>query len=303
MGEVLFTTNDVANILRVDKSTIKRWTDEGKLKCFRTPGGHRKFRSEDVYDFMSQNNYDQQTIQTLPRMMSDEMIIRSIVHKREYNVLHSVCFSAAIKGKKDEILMLFNEIFAAGLSISALFDNVLRPTTKKLDHLVTLDKLSLSEFSLAMNVLTSAIIRLNETAKKFPRNHRTIVCASTGPAKNEAELAALITMLEVLGYTTMNLGCAMTADAVNQFVTRTKPFAVCLFTSFVQEKEALATDLRSVADVARANGSYCIAGGGAFTGDVVRNLEHVTACASFSEIEAMPFGISNLISTIQQSQR
>ena len=31
MTELLFTTNDVAKLLQVDKSTVKRWTDEGKL--------------------------------------------------------------------------------------------------------------------------------------------------------------------------------------------------------------------------------------------------------------------------------
>ncbi|NUN71412.1 MAG: helix-turn-helix domain-containing protein, partial [Bacteroidetes bacterium] len=162
MGEVLFTTNDVAGILRVDKSTVKRWTDEGKLKCFRTPGGHRKFHAEDVYAFMSANEYDVHTPHSLPRMMSDEMIIHSIVRHKEFNVLHSVCFSAAIKGRKEEINGLFRETLAAGASLEELFDHVLRPTTRKLEHLVTLEKLTVSEFHLAVNVLTSAVILLQQ---------------------------------------------------------------------------------------------------------------------------------------------
>jgi excisionase family DNA binding protein len=298
MGEVLFTTNDVAKILRVDKSTIKRWTDEGKLKCFRTPGGHRKFRSEDVYDFMSANNYDNHSLQALPQMMSDEMIISSIVHKKEYNVLHSVCFSAAIKGKKEEILMLFNEILSAGMQMSVLFDHVVKPTTKKLDHLVALDKLSVSEFHLAMNVLTSAIIRLNETTKKNPRNHKTIVCASIENGKNETELTALITLLEVNGFTTMNLGSGISAEAIGQFLTRTKPFAVCLYTSFTANRDLLTSELQKVAEFARSNGSHCIVGGGAFSADTVKAMENVNYSASFAEIEAMQFGAMNIISTL-----
>jgi excisionase family DNA binding protein len=298
MGEVLFTTNDVANILRVDKSTIKRWTDEGKLKCFRTPGGHRKFHSEDVYDFMSANNYDNQSLQSLPRMMSDEMIIRSIVHKHEYNVLHSVCFSAAIKGKKDEILTLFSEIIAAGMQLSAMLEHIVKPTTKKLEHLVTLEKLSVSEFHLAMNVLTSAIIQLNDIAKKSPRNHKTIVCASIENGMNETELASVITLLEVNGYTTMNLGTGISADAINQFLTRTKPFAVCLYTSFSSNKDMLLNETAKVAESARSNGSHCIVGGGAFSTVAVKKIEYVTYCASFTEIEAMQFGTTNIITTL-----
>jgi excisionase family DNA binding protein len=299
MGEVLFTTNDVASILRVDKSTIKRWTDEGKLKCFRTPGGHRKFRSEDVYEFMSANHYDNQSLQALPQMMSDEMIIRSIVNKKEFNVLHSVCFSAAIKGKKEEIIVLFTEVLSAGLPLSSIFDNIVRPTTKKLDHLVSLEKLSVSEFHLAMNVLTSAIVRMNETAKKYPHNHKTIVCASLENGKNETELAAVIAMLEVNGFTTMNLGAGISAEAVNQFLTRTKPYAVCVYTSFTANRELLMTELQKVAESAKTNGTHCIAGGDAFTPVQGAAMDNVSFCRSFAEIEQMNFGTLNIITTSQ----
>lgn len=57
MAELLFTTNDVAKMLQVDKSTVKQWTDDGKLKCFRTPGGPRKFQAQDLYQFMADYSY------------------------------------------------------------------------------------------------------------------------------------------------------------------------------------------------------------------------------------------------------
>ena len=289
-AEVLFTTNDVANILRVDKSTVKRWTDEGILKCFRTPGGHRKFRSEDLYNFVSENNYGNQSLQALPQLMSDEMIIRSIVQKKEFNVLHSVCFSAAIKGKKQEILTLFTECMNAGLSVTALFDNVVKPTAKKLGFLQAQDKLTVSEFHLAQNVLTSAIIHLNELATKKEYKHKTVVCASIENGRNDIELAAVVTMLEANGYTAMNLGSGINAEAINQFVIRTKPFAVCHYTTFTANSEQLNTELKKVAELSKSNGSHCIVGGDAFNSETVKRMEDVTFCASFAEIESMQFG-------------
>jgi len=107
MTEILFTTIDVAHMLYVDKSTVKRWTDEGKLKCFRTPGGHRKFRAEDVYAFVTEYNYGVPPVSLFPQFATDEAVIRQIITKREYNILASVCFSAAIKGKKDDVVKLF----------------------------------------------------------------------------------------------------------------------------------------------------------------------------------------------------
>jgi excisionase family DNA binding protein len=39
----LLTPAEVAAILYVDPKTVTRWAKAGKLNCFRTPGGHRRF--------------------------------------------------------------------------------------------------------------------------------------------------------------------------------------------------------------------------------------------------------------------
>jgi excisionase family DNA binding protein len=39
----LLTPTEVAAILYVDPKTVTRWAKAGKLNCFRTPGGHRRF--------------------------------------------------------------------------------------------------------------------------------------------------------------------------------------------------------------------------------------------------------------------
>lgn len=35
-------------ILGVNESTVRRWADAGDIRCFRTPGGHRRFAEEDL---------------------------------------------------------------------------------------------------------------------------------------------------------------------------------------------------------------------------------------------------------------
>lgn len=53
MKDRLMSTSEVAQILGVSHATIKRWTDDGTLPCFRSPGGHRKFRDRDIREFVS----------------------------------------------------------------------------------------------------------------------------------------------------------------------------------------------------------------------------------------------------------
>lgn len=36
-------------ILGVNESTVRRWADSGQIRCFRTPGGHRRFAEADLH--------------------------------------------------------------------------------------------------------------------------------------------------------------------------------------------------------------------------------------------------------------
>lgn len=44
----ILTVGEVAALFRVDPKTVSRWAIGGKIRAMKTPGGHRRFRREDV---------------------------------------------------------------------------------------------------------------------------------------------------------------------------------------------------------------------------------------------------------------
>src|SRR5689334_8668485 len=42
------TIQEACAVLGVDQSTLRRWSDSGKVPVFRTPGGHRRYAIADV---------------------------------------------------------------------------------------------------------------------------------------------------------------------------------------------------------------------------------------------------------------
>ena len=52
----LMTLEDVAGYLRVSAATVRRWTNAGKLSCYRIGGNReRRFSPEQVNEFLSKH--------------------------------------------------------------------------------------------------------------------------------------------------------------------------------------------------------------------------------------------------------
>jgi excisionase family DNA binding protein len=52
-GPEWLTLGQAARYLGVAQSTIRKWSDGGRLPAFYTPGGHRRFRRNDLDEFLS----------------------------------------------------------------------------------------------------------------------------------------------------------------------------------------------------------------------------------------------------------
>ncbi len=52
----LLTTHDVAAIVGVHPFTVAKWIDKGYLKAWRTAGGHRRVKTEDLRAYLLANN-------------------------------------------------------------------------------------------------------------------------------------------------------------------------------------------------------------------------------------------------------
>lgn len=50
----IFSSRQVGKLLGADPSSVNRWIDSGKLKAYRTPGGHRRVLYEDLLVFLGE---------------------------------------------------------------------------------------------------------------------------------------------------------------------------------------------------------------------------------------------------------
>lgn len=51
-----FSTSEVAKYCHVTADTIRKWAEAGRINVFKTPGGHRRIRRDDLIRFLHENN-------------------------------------------------------------------------------------------------------------------------------------------------------------------------------------------------------------------------------------------------------
>ncbi len=60
---LVFTSSEAADYIGVSLATIRRWTDAGHIACYRTPGGQRRFSSDQLDDFVASLQHDDRATQ------------------------------------------------------------------------------------------------------------------------------------------------------------------------------------------------------------------------------------------------
>jgi excisionase family DNA binding protein len=221
MMELYYSTADLSEMMQVGKSTIKRWTKEGKLKCFRTPGGHRKFRTSDVHRFLDNYHYEISPA-FRPKFPPNNIVVLSNSDKL-FSPSPEKNLHRAIKNNHQLIEQEWKSAFLQNGSIARLFDDQLTPLLRLITAAYHDSKISSVEFQIAKNTLIHALINVVDSIPNDQEKHSELYCLSVYEGMNEVELKAVELLLEHNGYTVYNLGAVMTTQSAEEIVHQCKP--------------------------------------------------------------------------------
>ena len=164
MSKSVFTTFEAAKICHVSPLSIINWVNAGRLSAFRTPGGHRRIRRDDLVRFMRENGMP------LPDELRDGSgRPRVLVVDDEASIRDVLAEHLSLRSKPYEVLTAANGI-EAGRIVATW-----RPDVVLLD--------------LRMPGLDG--FQVCRTIKADPDTSSTIVLAMTGYYTPETEARAL----------------------------------------------------------------------------------------------------------------
>jgi excisionase family DNA binding protein len=273
MTEIFFTTANLSQMLNVGKTSVKRWTDDGSLKCIRTPGGHRKFRAEDIVEFLRINKYDIPLQSIFGILDNDEGVMRRMIHGREFQSFISVCYSASLKGDKNELLKLFSELYKNGLALPDIFDRILLPTVKKLKD-ISRTKISQLELKLSLATIINVLTMFSNTIIKPSLKRGDILCIGSDGDVAAIELKATGILLESEGFSVLDFPARLDSPLTLELLILKKPKWVCLWNSQdILAFESL-VEAKSIIEIVKSyGGNVLVAGESGFSFSTVESQE------------------------------
>ena len=155
-----YNSYQIAEIIGVNVSTIKRWTDSGKLKCFQSVGGHRKFHLNHIAEFLKKNNKTSTDI-NISDLVGKNIKLANAIDKENYKYLVKYSYENLISGKADRFMSLNDSLILKNYKIHDIFDRILNPTLKKIGDQWTQGNLSITEEHMASEIIKKFLTNIN----------------------------------------------------------------------------------------------------------------------------------------------
>jgi excisionase family DNA binding protein len=73
------TLGQAARFLGVAQSTIRKWSDQGRVPAFYTPGGHRRYRRGDLESFLDRSGPNRSRSGPVVLLVDDDERVRELV--------------------------------------------------------------------------------------------------------------------------------------------------------------------------------------------------------------------------------
>ncbi len=207
---MIYNSNQVANIIGVNVSTIKRWTDSGKLDCQQTVGGHRKFHLNHIRKFFKENQKLSENINFEYLLEGNKSIINAI-DGNDISSLVDYCYQNLILANSDKFISLINSLVLKSYPIERVFDAIIMPSLKIIGEEWENGNLSITEEHLATEKIRSFLVNLNYDTT--PKNAKlNAFCFTLKNDKHDLPLYMGESIFNQNNIKAFNLGANLPAD-------------------------------------------------------------------------------------------
>jgi excisionase family DNA binding protein len=261
MPSNMVSTQEVADMLHVTETTIKRWADETILPCVRTPGGHRKFLLTEIVRYAERYGY---TIGgSHPPALTGKQLeqLELGVHTRNYARIAGVFREEALQADRDGMLKLFLYLYKQQIPFTVIVDEVVRPAFEVIGAEWEEGRLEVNQEHAASQATMESLILLSSELHRKGPNGLSALCACPEGEFHEIGLRGLAYSLECEGWRVHYIGANTPVETLTSFIQVTRPNLVCLSVTTGRHRGELVEKLKRLASLVHSYDGKMIFGG------------------------------------------
>jgi MerR family transcriptional regulator, light-induced transcriptional regulator len=187
-SELFMTTSEVADLLDVHPSTVKRWTDAQELDSEKTAGGHRRIYLQAVLDFARERGDETYLDAFSPFESHVWLAVRDAVRHHDFRRIQSLAMGWLVRGYPRRITALFHHLGTRqDLRFSRVCDRAIQAFMEEVGTSWRDGRLRIGEEHMASQAVMEALVRLSAEFESDSRSRRE----RTSPSENVALVGAM----------------------------------------------------------------------------------------------------------------
>ncbi len=222
------STNEVASLLNVTETTIKRWAESGRIPCSKTLGGHRKFKLNDIIIFAEKNSFPITGI--IPPALSQQQMenLEFALYTKNYGKISEIFKNEALQGDRAGIEKLLTYLYKNQVPFITTIDEVLHPALVRIGELWQDGTIEVNQEHRSSAAVKEALIRFGAILHHKSSNGLETLCACTEGELHDIGIITISYALEIEGWKVINLGIDTPFDSLKSYIKKNKPKLVCL---------------------------------------------------------------------------
>lgn len=279
-----FNSVEAAQILGVNVSTIKRWTDEGKLECIKSVGGHRKFLMEHLASFLEKNKKKTSRVNLFPLENELDLQISHHIMKGDFNFLVDYVQEHALACNRSRVQKVLNGLYLGQYSLYVIYDKLMTPVLHNLGNLWSEEKISIIEEHFASQTLRDSVIRLQGIIRIPAKKVGKAMCLNFSSELHDIALKMVDHVLEARGYNVLFSGQITPVINIEQVFESSQPQRVYISSTYIENLASVQEEFDKICEVAAAHGTKVFVGGIGFDVIEIKNPELITRLATFEDV-------------------
>jgi methanogenic corrinoid protein MtbC1 len=246
----------------VNVSTIKRWTDSGKLDCYQTVGGHRKFLLSHVKNFLKEKINQKLKVNIIQYLNKGEKELVQRIDRIDYKYLRDYLFQLSLQQSVDSIHDVINSLLIKGEPQYRIYDELILNVLSRIGDLWSNNKLSIADEHTMTETIRNVMYRIHsEISKNNVKIPKKVICMTLTNDEHEIPLVMIQSILDEINIPSTNLGPNIPVPSIESKIQAVNPTHLIISSNYVLDTDTFNSEISQLLQICHKNDIEILIGG------------------------------------------